>query len=234
MGNGNSKANEVDEKPLVDNKQSSSTPVEPKIELKGPIVFSVMPLLIGFAIAMAIYHFGAKAAYDAKIDTVGKLDLQWPFIGAILISVVTRFVNFFPMTLKNAAMDSKAATHAGNIRANMYLYKVNVPEGKAPMPPVVLEEDGAAGMYNRANRSLHHHTENIPGVLLCFVASGFVFPFPSLVLAAIFSVGRAAHQIGYTGRYGSHGVGFMLATITTVVLEGLVLVASLKAAGVSI
>jgi hypothetical protein len=116
----------------------------------------------------------------------------------------------------------------------VYLYKVNTDEGAEALPPVVLEDQGAAGMYNRANRSLHHFIENLPGLLLCYPAAAFCFPLPAMVLAVVFCVGRVMHQVGYTKGYGSHGLGFVVSLLATVAVEGLVIVASLKGAGVSV
>ena len=231
----------------------------PKASLKVPVLACLVPAMIGFGIASAIYHFGSTSAYDGKIETAAVLDLQWPLFAAVLISWLTRWINFYPATLKSAAMDGKAK---GNIRvrrssnpdtrrlaramlvqamldlcwqANLYLFKVNVEESKNALPPVILEDEGTAGMYNRANRSLHHYVENMPGLLLCFAPAGFCFPFPVLVVTAIFCVGRVLHQTGYTNKgYGGHGLGFALSLTSTVIIEGLVLLAGLKAVGVPV
>ena len=68
--------------------------------------------------------------------------------------------------------------------------------------------------------------------LLCLPLAGFVYPAASFVLAILFAIGRLAHQIGYTKGYGGHGAGFGIAMIATVILEGLVLVAGMRAVGV--
>ena len=94
-------------------------------------------------------------------------------------------------------------------------------------------EEGAAGQYNRANRSLHHFVENAPGVLLCLPLSGFVYPAATFVFALLFALGRVLHQVGYALKgYGGHGIGFGIALLATLHFEGLVLVAGLRAMGV--
>ena len=199
-----------------------------KPTLTVPLLFATVPLAIGGGIAEALYHMNADA-YDLRIASVRAYDLHWPLFGAVLFGVLTRFLNFFAGPLKGPAMAGRAK---GNIRANMYLYKVSEQDDSSPpMPPVILEDRGAAGMYNRANRSLHHFLESSPPFLLNFAPAGFLFPHAAFVLMCVFAVGRVAHQVGYTTKgYGGHGAGFGLALLASVILEGLVFVAALRAA----
>ena len=105
--------------------------------------------------------------------------------------------------------------------------------GQESVRPIVLMEEGAAGKYNRANRSLHHFIENLAGFYLCVPLAGFVYPAATFILTVLFGIGRVAHQAGYAfGGYGGHGAGFGIALLATLLLEGLVLVAGLRAAGV--
>ena len=96
-------------------------------------------------------------------------------------------------------------------------------------------EKGAAGQYNRANRSLHHYIENALSFLICLPFAGFVYPAACFVLTCLFVLGRVLHQAGYTYKgYGGHGVGFGIALLVSVILEGLTFVAALRAAGASL
>lgn len=47
----------------------------------------------------------------------------------------------------------------------------------------------------------------------------------------VFGAGRCVHATGYTRGYGSHGLGFALATISTLAAEGLLTVTALKGCG---
>mmetsp|Transcript_3807 Transcript_3807/g.10256 ORF Transcript_3807/g.10256 Transcript_3807/m.10256 type:complete len:134 (+) Transcript_3807:2-403(+) len=115
---------------------------------------------------------------------------------------------------------------SGNLRANMFIFKVATPINSAKFPYVVMEEEGGIGEYNRANRSMNHFVENAAGVMLAVLLAGFVFPTPTAVLVVLFSIGRVLHQTGYAaGGYGKHAPGFMLSTITQMALIGLVFVA---------
>jgi uncharacterized membrane protein YecN with MAPEG domain len=193
-----------------------------------PLMFSLIPGAIGYGLAVAIYHVD-QAKHDEHLTILAQNNLHFLYFAGVLLALLTKFLNFFPAGLKDAAMRGQAR---GNIRANMYLYKVSGPAHDS-LPPVILEDEGAAGRYNRANRSLHHYVENSLPVFLATPLAGFAFPAAVFVLVAIFCVARVMHQVGYPNKgYGGHGAGFGLALLATVILEGLVLVAGLRAAGV--
>lgn len=194
------------------------------------MAFVLLPFLIGFAIAEGIHRGTGFDEYMNVIDTTLKpRRLYWLYFSAVVCAWLTRWLNAFPMAYKNAAMEAQGKAASGNIRANMYLYMA----AKDPIKPIVLIESGAAGQYNRANRSLHHYIENALGPLLLVPLAGFVYPGATFVLTLLFAVGRIAHQAGYAIKgYGGHGLGFAIALIATLILEGLVLVAGLCAAGV--
>lgn len=74
--------------------------------------------------------------------------------------------------------------------------------------------------------------ENAPGVALCLLLAGVVYPAAVFILVTIFALGRIAHQAAYSIKgYGAHGLGFVASLISSVILEGLVLVAALRGAG---
>merc|ERR1712007_326627 len=85
------------------------------------------------------------------------------------------------------------------------IYKVNVPDGAAEFPAVVLEEEGDVGKYNRANRALHHFSENGLAVALNIFAGGAVFGLPVMCLTAVYVIARIWYQIAYA--VGGYGMG---------------------------
>ena len=217
------------EAPLLDEKSRDHDDQERASLLKASVA-AVVPLAIGFSIAEGIYHWTGMAAYESKAHGLG--ELGYVYLSAVVLAVLTRFLNFLPTTLKNSAMKTKAK---GNIRANMYLYKVADDSNGSKGSMVILDEDAAAGRYNRANRSLHHFVENALPVFLCVPLAGYCFPLPTFVLTVVFSIGRILHQVAYSNSgYGAHALGFIIALLSAVVLEGLVLVAGLRAAGASL
>lgn len=154
---------------------------------------------------------------------------QWLYFSAVVLGIITRVLNFLGSGLKNAAMTTDETAAKGNIRANMYLFK------DASGGLVIMEDEGAAGRYNRANRSLHHFIENALPVFLCIPLSAFIFPLATFVITLLFSAGRLAHQVGYSNKgYGGHGLGFLISIVSTVWIEGLVLIGGLKAAGATV
>eukprot|EP00927_Polykrikos_kofoidii_P079092 TRINITY_DN75886_c0_g1_i1.p1 TRINITY_DN75886_c0_g1~~TRINITY_DN75886_c0_g1_i1.p1 ORF type:complete len:260 (+),score=28.82 TRINITY_DN75886_c0_g1_i1:99-782(+) len=184
-----------------------------------------LPRIIGGTIAWAIWHFGSTATYDAKISVLSTQGVSYIYLSAVAFSVLVSWLNFFPMFYKRKIMKASS----GNLRANMLVYKVNVQDPGQKMPYVVLAEEGGIGEYNRANRSLHHFTEQSMGTVLNILLAGFVFQFPVFVLVIVFAVGRISHQIGYAhGGYGFHIPGFQLIIYSTATLEMLVFLSAYK------
>jgi len=201
-----------------------------KVSFMAPAVASVVPLLIGFGIAVGISH-AAGDKPSSKLNTFGDLELQWLCFSAVALGIVPRFLNFSPTSLKGPATEQFASKAKGNIRANMYMFKVRDDGGNL----VVLEEEGAAGAYNRANRSIHHFVENALPFFLTVPLAGYVWPLPVFVLTIVYAIGRVAHQVGYAVKgYGAHAPGFMLTILSGVIVEGLTLVAGLKASGLGL
>jgi uncharacterized membrane protein YecN with MAPEG domain len=99
---------------------------------------------------------------------------------------------------------------------------------------VVLVEHGDLGRYNRANRSLHHFTETSLPVVVAIGLVSQVWPVHAFGLTCAFALGRVLHQIGYSSEkgYGVHAPGFVLVTLTTETLGGLMLIAGLRGFGV--
>jgi len=195
-------------------------------------VIIVLTLLIGWGVAELIYHYtGDKAAYDAKIAVLKTNELYFLYFSAVILGRLTVTINSMPLVWKSSIM----LAGSGNLRANMYIYKVAHESGEAGAPGyshVLLDEQGDVGKYNRANRSLHHYTENLAPFFLGVPLASYVFPAATFVLVCIFAIGRVWHQTGYaTKGYGAHGGGFALAMLATVTLEGLMLSAGFRAAG---
>jgi len=181
------------------------------------IVFQTLLPAAGFGLAYGIYYalshsFGHDHKYDEKMKTINEADTWWIYCAAIIFCRMTFFLNLYPMIHKACFMSGKA----GNLRANMYIYKTLGMGSSA----VVLNEDGDVGRYNRANRSLHHNTEWVGNFIVCVVLTGYVFPKPVFILSLAFCIGRIFHQIGYTHSYGSHGAGFGLMAFALIIMEG--------------
>jgi len=173
-----------------------------------------VPRLIGLGFALLIYY-PMKETYDARMGVLKGVTVDmgtgYLYVALALFSFLTSFLNFFPMIFKSQVMPG----NAGNLRSNMIIYKVNVPDGAAEFPAVVLEEEGDVGKYNRANRALHHFSENGLAVALNIFAGGAVFGLPVMCLTAVYVIARIWYQIAYAvGGYGmgccKHGVPFTI------------------------
>mmetsp|Transcript_6862 Transcript_6862/g.22795 ORF Transcript_6862/g.22795 Transcript_6862/m.22795 type:complete len:221 (+) Transcript_6862:186-848(+) len=180
-------------------------------------MFSVVPAVIGASGAYAIYAFGS---YAGKIAVLKDGDLGYLYLAGWLYGRVVGFLNKYPMVAKARVVRGDS----GNLRANMQIYKQI---GEKAMPnAIVLETDGDVGAYNRANRSLQHFVETTPDFIVALGLAGYVFPKPTLALTALFGLGRFLHMTGYQKGYGKHAPGFAIASLTSEILGGLVLVAA--------
>ena len=145
-------------------------------------------------------------------------------LALVLFQATLIWMNMYPMRYKAGIMTGKA----GNLRANMFIYKLatdTAEEGSA----VVMHSEGDLGRYNRANRSIYHYLENSLGVIASLPLSFFLFPLPTFVLLCVFCLGRVVYQLGYTAKgYGGHGPGFLLDRISTLTVAGLMIVAYTK------
>ena len=74
-----------------------------------PLLAIFVPAIIGCGLAELIFNLGATTAYSQKIfGVVADYDLGYAFLGAVAISWLTRFLNFYPVPLKDAAFSGKA------------------------------------------------------------------------------------------------------------------------------
>ena len=194
------------------------------------IVAPVIIQMLGVGGAYAIFTYAGKTDFAVKMAQITAAGLHWIYAAAGLLAFTVRFVNFFPMASKSLVMSGALRSDVGiNVRSNPFIYQV---VGK--QTPVVFDNEGWAGAYNRANRSLHHMIENISAVLVNLILAGYVFPFPTFVCIGVFCLGRIVHQVGYTSGYGGHGTGFALATLSSTTLEGLSILVALYGTGLVI
>jgi len=196
----------------------------------GPVLKVALPCviiqLVGLAMAFGAIKLGG--ACTTKVPAAVEAGQHYACAGLAVIAFVMRFVNMYPaVAFKGAVMKGPLRDTIGlNMRSNPFIYTA-----VASKETVVFENDGVVGMYNRANRSLTHMTENFGSVLagLAFLSS--IFPLPTLVCACAFGLGRVVHQVGYAVAYGKHGIGFMLSTLATAAMEGFIILVALHGFG---
>ena len=190
-------------------------------------ILTVVPALLGFGLAAAIEQACNADAVATKIALVRTYDLQWLYLALFLMCRAVNYLNMYPTRFKARVMLRKS----GNLRANMYLYK-QIGSGAKDDVAVVLQDEGDAGMYNRANRSLHHFTESASTTVAAMLLAGFVYPKVTFALAVLTAIGAVWHPRGYAvGGYGKHGGGFGVRLLAGVMVEGLLLIVVFKGFG---
>jgi len=183
---------------------------------------------IGFGVAYGSIAFDSNAELHAtKIQTIVGMDLQWLYLALVVLGKTILLLNFVPTSYKKGLK--------GNIRSNPFFYeavKDNTKKTEETTSTMIgFKEDGPIGMYNRSNRSVQHMVENSGGFFAAIGPVGFLFPKQTLAVVCAFSIGRIVHQKGYANGYGSHALGFVFALFSIQTLEGLALIAFLKAQG---
>eukprot|EP00801_Mesodinium_rubrum_P009099 Mrub_09129.p1 GENE.Mrub_09129~~Mrub_09129.p1 ORF type:complete len:238 (+),score=15.91 Mrub_09129:96-716(+) len=191
------------------------------------LAFTIIPLIIGFVLALPAYYFIDKEKNKLRMDVVIVGDQHWVYASVIVLGWVISFVNMYPITFKQKIMKG----NSGNIRSNPFIYKqigTNAMENV-----VIMNEDGDIGAFNRANRSIHHMIENYGAVLAGLYMSGVVMPIPTFIGIVVFAIGRIAHQIGYTTGYGGHAIGFLFSTLASVYIYGILLIVVIRGCGIN-
>lgn len=180
-------------------------------------IFNTLQLVIGLAIGFCIYLFGQTSKYDMKIDILSQGDLGWVYLGVFVSKIGMMAIN----------------TNLGVSRKEC---KVNVPDqqvykvyGLENAGYVLMETEGILGKFNRAQRALQNYFEQQPLYFVYFLLAGYVFPLPAFVLASIFSIFRTVGAVGYTKAADDRMKGNILAGFSMAALEGLVLLAGVKA-----
>jgi hypothetical protein len=177
-------------------------------------------LAVGFGLAngcIAVVGNSQKETYDSKIQAIKATDLQWLYLALVILGRTIGLLNFVPMGYKSGM--------TGNIRSNPFFFET-VDDDKKTM--VLFKQDGAHGMYNRANRSVQHMIENTGGFFAAIGPVGYVFPKQTCALVVVFCSARILHQRGYSSGYGGQAAGFILSTLPSITMEGLALTVFLK------
>jgi len=94
---------------------------------------------------------------------------------------------------------------------------------------VLMDDDGANGRFNRAQRSLANVVEVAPSVLTAFLLNMQVFPKAAAACLAVFSMARVQGALGYTADRTKRMQGNMLANVSLAIQEGMIFVAGVYA-----
>ena len=196
---------------------TTAAPTAPNYPMTVVILFVMLAIGTGLAKATLKLDAANSGVYESKILLVKAHDLQWLYLALVVLGRTVQLVNFVPTVFKNGLK--------GNIRSNPFFFQTN--DHRKTM--VLFQEDGTNGMYNRANRSVQHMVESFGAFLASIGPVGYLFPKQTFGLVVGFSLGRVLHQKGYITGYGKHAIGFLLSTLSILTMEGLALVAFLKA-----
>mmetsp|Transcript_83488 Transcript_83488/g.135351 ORF Transcript_83488/g.135351 Transcript_83488/m.135351 type:complete len:204 (+) Transcript_83488:143-754(+) len=159
-------------------------------------VFNTIFLLIGLAVAHAIYTYGSTSEYSAKISLLASNSLGWMYMGLVVMKVGLLLIN---VQLGIARKESKV-----NV-PDQQVYKAHGSDIKGY---ILMETEGTLGRFNRAQRAFQNYLEGSPMTIVMFVFASFVFPFPTFVCISLFCVAKVVACHGYIshpeGRMGDN------------------------------
>mmetsp|Transcript_9131 Transcript_9131/g.21938 ORF Transcript_9131/g.21938 Transcript_9131/m.21938 type:complete len:215 (+) Transcript_9131:105-749(+) len=194
-------------------------PPEQKLSPKFFAVVIVVSMTMGQIIAWPIYLLGNRASYDAKIDMLASLNLGWLYLALFVVYYTKQVVS------SNASLERNAANV---LLPNHTVLKVMSSDPK-PLPYVLMEEEGIVGRANRAQRGMDNLMEYLPMYLAYLLVVGFVYPFPAFFNACVFFFSRVKFAKDYTKATGARQAGFALYGMAQACMEGLLLIAGVKA-----
>jgi len=161
------------------------------------LVVTAIELSIGCGIAAMFHSSGSTSKYDARIAMLSGMDLK-PLYAIPLIFYLTQSFAVFHAAIY------RCLTPLNN--PNQYISKVmNKNE-----PYVLLEEEGDAGKFNRAQRASANVQETAALVLSTALMGGFVYPYPMAGLFTAYCGARVLYMKMYTSDAEKRGPGFGL------------------------
>jgi len=184
------------------------------------VIFTTVFTTICLGIAFAIYKFGSTEKYDKKIELLTAYDLGWVYLVMFAVKLGMFGINI------NLGVARKAAKV--NV-PDQQVYKVHTPDDASPLGFVLMESEGDLGRFNRAQRAYMNYLESAPLFFVYVLLAGFVFPFPTFVTGFYYAVMRIVAAVGYTQEPKGRMAGNMLGNLGSGVLEGMVIIAGVKA-----
>ena len=183
-------------------------------------------VLLGLGVLIAYFASYAPAsketAINTKIDLLASYDLGWLYLGIFLLQMLQ-----LPLTVLLAHTRKESKVNV----PDQHVYKVmGMMDGsKPPVGYVLMETEGVIGRFNRAQRAWMNYGEQFPMLALLYVAAGFVLPIDSFVVVMVFACARIVAAFGYVQGADGRRLGTVISVLSLSVLQGMVLIAAIKA-----
>mmetsp|Transcript_28280 Transcript_28280/g.61197 ORF Transcript_28280/g.61197 Transcript_28280/m.61197 type:complete len:205 (+) Transcript_28280:45-659(+) len=175
------------------------------ITLMYPLFTGVF-IAIGFGVSTVIL---STQQTEDRLRLIKEFNLGWIYLGVLVLKLGQLVTG---INLGQARKASKV-----NL-PDQQAYKVHGTEKYA-----LMDNEGAIGRFNRAQRSLQNYNEVLPMFLIEFALAGFVIPFPVFCITAFWAATRALSAFGYTASVQGRMSGNMLAGLAMSTLEGTLL-----------
>eukprot|EP00667_Euglena_gracilis_P020257 EG_transcript_21897 len=183
------------------------------------LVMNLATLGLGQAAAWPIYLAFSSNRVEAKFSLLAEYQLGWLFLVPFLLRSTLTVLNTIAGVWRKEAKVNPPDQH---------VYKVFTAAGIAPLPYVLMAEEGALGCFNRAQRAAQNYVEYLPGMVGYVLLAGFVFPLPVFVCTAVYVSARMMMASQYIQVSKSRMRGFVLSNASVTVVEGLLLLTAGK------
>ena len=176
-------------------------------------VFTLLFHAIGYAIARYGLYRGeaAVSAANAKLEAVHKNDMGWLYLTLFLVRILQ-----FPIGLLAGVARKESKINP----PDQQVYVVKGAEGSR-LGCVLMENEGASGRFNRAQRAFCNYHENFPTVCFQFMAASWVFPRAACVCMVLFCVAAIVNAEGYVRDVSGRTNGFLIGIPAIYTLQGM-------------
>lgn len=175
-----------------------------------------LPGLIGASVAFS--GVAGKSSVVEKVEDVAKLSAGPLFLAIMLVK----------LSLAVALGSLGNARRASGVNVpDQHVYKVV--GGSAAGSLVLMDEDGAFGAFNRAQRGVQNIYEQTFPFALEVLLSAYVFPWTTAVLLSIFALCRSYGAVLYTRDRMARMKGNMPAGVASGTISGLVFMSGIYA-----
>jgi len=185
----------------------------------GNLMFVKMPIAVALVYTLLRFLPGQAERIDAKFEFIRAYDLGWVFVAPALLHLGRTYL------MINA---NGARAEARVERPDQHVYKIMSPNKYADAPYVLMANTGAAGRFNRAQRSAYNTDEVLPLFAVGLVLVAACFGPLALVLGAINVYGRTTFANAYKADQDTRGPGFMAAAASEYLTMALVQWIALK------
>mmetsp|Transcript_25440 Transcript_25440/g.45959 ORF Transcript_25440/g.45959 Transcript_25440/m.45959 type:complete len:244 (+) Transcript_25440:106-837(+) len=191
----------------------------------GLFTLGVAPLL-ALALLWLTDKLSSNNQYADRVELIRKYDLGWLYASWSLLMLTRTYATINANGARAAARVDRPDQHAYKIMANPAQYSSkngnNAEVQLSNAPYVLMENVGAVGRFNRAQRAAFHFDEGLELLLSSIFLAGIIVPQLVFGLTVVYCVGRKMYSDGYTQSLDGRMGPFALVALPSMILGAMV------------